>query len=186
MTEKTNKMILVSLFTALTVVGAFIRIPVPPVPFTLQVFFVIFSGLLLGSRLAFASQAIYIALGLAGVPVFANGAGIQYIFNPTFGYLIGFAITALVVGAMTEKNSGPSFKKYFVASFIGMLIYYSVGVLYLYIILKYVNHVSTSISAVLVKGFLLFLPWDIAKIFAASWMAVKVYGRVNIGRGQSA
>jgi biotin transport system substrate-specific component len=186
MKGKTYKMILVSLFTALTAVGAFIKIPLPPVPFTLQVFFVIFSGLLLGSRLAFASQAIYIALGLMGVPIFANGAGIQYIFNPTFGYLIGFAITALVVGAITEKTPGPSFKKYFAASFIGMLIYYAVGVSYLYIILKYVNHVSTSVSGVLVKGFLLFLPWDIVKIFAASWMAIKVYRRVNIGRGQSA
>ena len=83
MRNKTYKMILVSIFAALTAVGAFIKIPLPPVPFTLQVFFVILSGLLLGSRMGLASQIVYIALGLVGVPVFTEGGGLQYIFHPT-------------------------------------------------------------------------------------------------------
>ena len=82
MRNKTYKMILVSIFAALTAVGAFIKIPLPPVPFTLQVFFVILSGLLLGSRMGLASQIVYIALGLVGVPVFTEGGGLQYIFHP--------------------------------------------------------------------------------------------------------
>ena len=186
MNTKTHKMILVSLFAALTAVGAFIKIPLPPVPFTLQTFFVIFSGLLLGSRLGFASQAIYIAIGLVGIPIFANGGGIQYIFNPTFGYLIGFAATAFVVGAITEKLSKPSFLKYFISSLVGLLVCYAIGVSYLYIILKYVNHVSTTAAGVLMNGFVVFLPWDIVKVAVASWMAKEVYGRLNISRGQHA
>lgn len=186
MRNKTYKMILVSIFSALTAVGAFIKIPLPPVPFTLQVFFVILSGLLLGSRMGFASQFVYIALGLVGVPVFTKGGGLQYIFNPTFGYLIGFAIAAFVVGRMTENLERPSFGQYLKASIVGLAISYLFGVSHLYIILKYVNEVSTSLSKVLMSGCIVFLPWDIMKMIAASWIAKEVCSRVRIGGGQSA
>ncbi|NMA95849.1 MAG: biotin transporter BioY [Clostridiales bacterium] len=96
-------MILVSIFAALTAVGAFIRIPLPPVPFTLQIFFVILSGILLGARGGLFSQLVYIALGLIGIPIFTEGGGPQYIFHPTFGYLLGFAATAFIVGKVTEN-----------------------------------------------------------------------------------
>ncbi|MFU0799354.1 MAG: biotin transporter BioY [Xylanivirga thermophila] len=186
MNSKTKDMILVSLFAALTAVGAFIKIPLPPVPFTLQVFFVIFSGLFLGSKLGFLSQIVYIALGLIGIPIFANGGGIQYIFNPAFGYLIGFAVAAFVVGKMTEKLPKPSFGKYFIASLVGLVISYVFGVSYLYIILKYVNRVSTSFSKVMMSGCIVFLPWDIVKMAAVSWIAKEVRIRIRIGSGQSA
>ena len=186
MNTKTHKMILVSLFAALTAVGAFLKIPLPPVPFTLQIFIVIFSGLLLGSRLGFASQVIYIAIGLVGIPIFANGGGIQYIFNPTFGYLIGFAAAAFVVGAITERLSKPTFVMYFISSLVGLLLCYAIGVSYLYVILKYVNHVTTTASGAIMNGFIVFLPWDIVKIAVASWMAKEVSGRLHISRGRQA
>lgn len=186
MRNKTYKMILVSIFAALTAVGAFIRIPLPPVPFTLQVFFVILSGLLLGSRMGFASQVVYIGLGLIGVPIFTNGGGLQYIFNPTFGYLLGFAVAAFVVGRMTEGLERPTFGKYLKASLMGLIISYLFGVSHLYIILKYVNEVPTSFSKVLISGCIVFLPWDIVKMIAASWIAKEVCSRVRIGGSQSA
>ena len=186
MRNKTYKMILVSIFAALTAVGAFIKIPLPPVPFTLQVFFVILSGLLLGSRMGLASKIVYIALGLVGVPVFTEGGGLQYIFHPTFGYLIGFAIAAFVVGRMTERLRSPSFGQYLKASLIGLVISYLFGVLHLYIILKYVNEIPTSLSKVLMSGCIVFLPWDIAKMVGASWIAKGVCSRVRIRGDQNA
>lgn len=186
MRNKTYNMILVSIFAALTAVGAFIKIPLPPVPFTLQVFFVILAGLLLGSRMGFVSQIVYIALGLVGVPIFTGGGGLQYIFHPTFGYLIGFAIAAYVVGRMTEKLKNPSFGQCLKASLVGLAISYLFGVSHLYIILKYVNEVPTSLSKVLMSGCVVFLPWDIAKMVAASWIAKEVCGRIRIRSGQGA
>ena len=81
---------LMALFAALTAVGAFITIPVPPVPFSLQIFFAILAGALLGSRQGAMSIVIYLLLGLCGLPVFTKGAGLSYLLQPTFGYLLGF------------------------------------------------------------------------------------------------
>lgn len=86
---KVKELVLFSLFTALTAIGAFIRVPVPLCPFTLQLLFTTLSGLILGSRKGAASVAVYVALGLSGVPVFTQGGGPGYIFQPTFGYLWG-------------------------------------------------------------------------------------------------
>ena len=85
--SKIKDLTLMALFAALTAVGAFITIPVPPVPFSLQIFFAILAGALLGSRRGAISVAVYVLLGLCGLPVFTKGAGLSYIFQPTFGYL---------------------------------------------------------------------------------------------------
>ena len=55
------------------------------------------AGLLLGSRLGALSVSLYTVLGLAGVPVFTGGGGLWYIFQPTFGYILGFIIGGIVV-----------------------------------------------------------------------------------------
>ena len=84
------------LFTTLIILGAFIKIPVPVIPFTLQFLFVSLAGLLLGAKYGGLSVFIYAALGLAGLPVFTAGGGITYVVFPTFGYIIGFIFSAFV------------------------------------------------------------------------------------------
>ena len=94
------------LFTALTAVGAFIKIVIPvgadTMNFTLQWFFVLLAGLLLGSRRAFLSVSTYLLIGLVGIPVFARGGGPSYLIRPTFGFLLGFALAAYVMGKIVE------------------------------------------------------------------------------------
>ena len=82
---KTKSLIYCGLFTALIAVGAFIKIPVPVVPFTLQYLFTMMAGLLLGPKLGALSVTFYMLLGLAGLPIFSEGGGIWYIFKPSFG-----------------------------------------------------------------------------------------------------
>ncbi len=94
----------ISLFAALTAVGAFIKVPFYPVPFTLQFLFCAYAGMLLGARKGLYSQLLYVGIGLIGVPVFANGGGLSYVFQPTFGFLIGFIIAAFVMGLFIGKN----------------------------------------------------------------------------------
>ena len=110
----------IGLFTALIAAGAFIRIPVPVVPFTLQFLFTMLAGLLLGGRLGAISVGSYIVLGLIGLPVFASGGGIGYILTPTFGYLIGFCVGAFVTGKIANVQTVPSFKRILFANFIGL------------------------------------------------------------------
>ena len=81
----TKEMILCALFAALIAIGAFIKVPLPYVPFTMQLMFTTLAGILLGSRLGAMSTGIYIAIGLIGIPVFTKGGGIGYIFQPVQG-----------------------------------------------------------------------------------------------------
>lgn len=91
-------LILTALFAALTAAGGFIKIPLPVIPFTLQLPVVILSGLVLGSKYGALSQIIYLLLGIAGLPVFTKGGGIRYVFEPSFGYILGFVLVSWFVG----------------------------------------------------------------------------------------
>src|SRR3954468_18101246 len=91
---------LVAFVTVLTIAAAQVSIPLPftPVPFTLQPMIVLVGGAALGSRLGAASQVLYLALGLAGLPVFAASAvlpqGLLRLFGPTGGYLMSYPFAA--------------------------------------------------------------------------------------------
>lgn len=123
-----EKMVFASLFAAMTAVGAYIKLPVGPVPITLQVLFVFLAGSILGKKWGSLSMVVYILLGVAGIPVFAGGAsGIGVLFGPTGGYIIGFVIAAFVIGMLTErkKSTGLTFNVLYML--IGLVIIYMLG-----------------------------------------------------------
>ncbi|HEX6593786.1 MAG TPA: biotin transporter BioY [Bacillota bacterium] len=167
----------VSLFAALTAVGAFMRIPIPYVPFTLQILFVYLAGSLMGSRLGGFSQFIYLAMGLIGVPIFTEGGGPMYIFKPTFGYLIGFMIAAFVIGKIIEKQPKPQRRHFYIAHFIGLFIVYLFGVTHLYVSLNLWLGIPTSMSHVFLYGFILAVPGDIVLCIVASSLASRLHQR---------
>ena len=126
------------LFTALTAVGAFIKIVIPvgadTMNFTLQWFFVLLAGLLLGSRRAFLSVSTYLLIGLVGIPVFARGGGPSYLIRPTFGFLLGFALAAYVMGKIVEWMHASKPGACLFSATVGYVIYYGMGILYFYFI----------------------------------------------------
>lgn len=95
-----RRAVAVATFAALTAVGARMSVPLSgtPVPFTLQPVAVLLAGLLLGPILGAGSQFAYLALGAAGLPVFAAGGGLAYLGGPTGGYLMAFPVAAAVAG----------------------------------------------------------------------------------------
>lgn len=125
---RTRRAVLVALFAALTAVGAFVRLPFPGVPFTLQVPVVLLAGVALGPRLGAASQLAYIAIGLIGLPIFATGGGPGYVLTPTFGFLIGFAVAAPVVGFVVGDLARCGTLRVALALTLGILAIYCVGV----------------------------------------------------------
>ena len=131
-TMSARQITMTALFVALVAVGAFIKIPIPYLPFTLQLLFTTLAGLILGSRLGGMSVVMYLILGLAGVPIFTEGGGLMYVVKPTFGYLLGFAIGAFVAGRMVETSVTLTFKRLLAASFVNLAIVYGVGMIYLY------------------------------------------------------
>jgi biotin transport system substrate-specific component len=104
-----RRVIGVAAFAAATAFGAKVAVPIPgtPVPFTLQPLFVLLAGAVLGARLGAASQLLYLAVGIAGVPVFAAGGGAAYLLGPTGGYLIAFPAAAFLAGAWTDRGTLP-------------------------------------------------------------------------------
>ena len=80
-------------------------LPFTPVPVTLQTLGVLLVGAALGSRLGAEALGLYLAAGVAGLPVFAGGgAGLAWLLGPTGGYLLGFVAAAWLVGALVERS----------------------------------------------------------------------------------
>ena len=107
MRNHTRMLILCALFAALTAVGAFLRLPAGAMSITLQFFFTAMAALLLGPRWGALSQIVYVALGLAGLPVFTQGGGPGYVFQPSFGFLLGLIPAAWVMGKLAGDGTRP-------------------------------------------------------------------------------
>ncbi len=166
-------------FAALIAVGAFIKIEIPVEPyamhFTMQWFFVLTAGLLLGRKCAATSVCVYLVIGLVGVPVFASGGGPAYLIRPTFGFLLGFALSAYIMGMMMDRKSKASFFWMMLTSIAGLTAYYGVGILYFYFISNYVLNLPAEWKVVLVNCCLLTIFED----FLLCVLAVLVCSRLR-------
>ena len=172
--SKTKNLINCSLFTALIAVGAFIKIPIPVVPFTLQFLFTALAGLLLGSRKGTISVVAYMLLGLAGLPIFSEGGGIWYIFKPSFGYIIGFCLGTFVTGLIAERMKEKTIPRYLLANFTGLLIVYAAGMVYYYVICNYVIDTPIALGPLFLYCFLLAVPGDICLCILAAILVKRV------------
>ncbi len=149
-------------FTALIAIGAYISIPIGPVPVVLQNFFVLLTGLFLPPGPAFSTIAVYLLLGALGIPVFAGGTGgIGHLFGPTGGYLIAY-LPAVVLTAVISGDPGVrSTLRSVMALLAGTAILYLVGLPRL----KYVTEMTWNQATA--AGLFPFLPGDGLKIIAA-------------------
>lgn len=150
-----------SLMAALIAAGAYVAIPVGPVPIVLQNLFVFLAGLLLGSRWGAASVGVYLLAGALGLPVFAGGTGgIGRLAGPTGGYLAGFVPAAFLIGLITEKAPGRVWVD--VAAMVcGAAVVYALGLTWLKIL------TGMTPAKTLALGMFPFLPGDAVKIAAA-------------------
>lgn len=173
---RTRTITLCGLFAALTAIGAFIKIPLPPplVPFTLQFLFCALAGVLLGSKIGGLSQLIYVLVGLVGIPVFTEGGGLHYILKPTFGYLIGFVLGAYVIGLCMEKLKEIHFKNLFISSLAGLGIVYLLGVVYMYVIYNFYIGNEMGVWAAVWGGAISCAPGDILLCGLTAMMGVKM------------
>ena len=153
-----------SLFVAFIAIGAFIIIPIGPVPIVLQNMFVLLAGIILGPAWGLACVAIYLLIGLVGLPVFSGGgSGIGKLFGPTGGYLLGY-LPAVFVTAGISKGLGKRMSSDIIAMLIGSLIVYAAGVPWLKIV------TSMTYEKALTVGMYPFLIPDALKIIAAAFI----------------
>jgi biotin transport system substrate-specific component len=169
------RLLAVGVFIILTALSAFVRIPLPftPVPLTLQTFFVLLSGALLGRKLGVSTQAAYMLLGLSGQQVFTGlGSGSLYLLGPTGGYIVGFMLASFLAGSLLfeeKQNSVIIFAKLLTADFI---ILFS-GTLWLKVSL------SCTLGKAFLLGFFPFILGDVFKVILATVVYNKVHARIK-------
>jgi len=173
--KRANAVIGVLFFILATALGAYVRIPVPasPVPITLQTFFVLLAGAVLGRRLGIMSQIGYILLGAIGLPVFQGaGFGASCLLGPTGGYIIGFVFAAYAVGCITRSGK-PGMVRLIAAFSSGSMIIYAFGAAWLVYLYKLQPANAVSI------GVLPFIAGDVTKILLAAVVYSKISQRAN-------
>lgn len=161
--------------TALTTAAAQISAPLPftTVPFTFQPMVVLLGGLALGSRLGATSQVLYLAAGIAGLPVFAASPtlppGALRLLGPTGGYLMAYPFAAFLVGYLAERGMDRRYVTSVVAMLAGLALVYACGALWLgFFASTAAGNASVGLRSALMSGVAPFVVADIAKLLLAA------------------
>jgi biotin transport system substrate-specific component len=168
----TTKAVAVLFFTALTAAAAQISVPLPftQVPLTFQPTVVLLSGLVLGPRLGAMSQILYLAAGIAGLPVFAASPilapGAWRLLGPTGGYLLSYPLAAFVAGALARRGFDRRYLTSILAMALGLVVVYACGTLWL--AYASVGGSAVGLASALATGLAPFVVADIVKLAAAA------------------
>jgi biotin transport system substrate-specific component len=168
----TTKAVAVLFFTALTAAAAQISVPLPftQVPLTFQPTVVLLSGLVLGPRLGAMSQILYLAAGIAGLPVFAASPilapGAWRLLGPTGGYLLSYPLAAFMVGSLARRGFDRRYLTSILAMALGLVVVYACGTLWL--AYASVGGSAVGLASALATGLAPFVVADIVKLAAAA------------------
>ncbi len=178
----TLRMARIAIFVALITVGAFIKIPIGIVPVAMQFAFAMLAGLMLGAKDGLIAVIIYIAMGLFGLPIFTAGGGFQYVFQPTFGYMLGYIVAVPVCGIIArgfKKDAPLKLSRLMIGAFTAMAIVYFVGVMYMYFILNVYLGTGIAMGKAWITGCAVFIPTDSMWCVVGSIIAFKTLPYIN-------
>ena len=180
--SRTLRLVLIAIFVALIAVGAFIKFPIGIVPVSMQCAMCVLCALILGANDGVATIAIYLIMGLIGIPIFTAGGGFTYVLQPTFGYLLGY-IVAVPVGAIVARGvhntARPKLWRLLFGALTVLAILYTFGVFYMYLMLNYYMGSAIDMSKAWLTGAAVFLPTDCMWCVVASLIAYKVVPLVH-------
>jgi biotin transport system substrate-specific component len=159
----------------LTAAAAQVSVPLPftSVPLTFQPMIVLLGGLALGSKLGLASQVVYLAAGIAGLPVFAASAtlppGPLRLLGPTGGYLLAYPVAAFLVGYLAERGWSRRYVTSVLAMLAGLTVVYACGVTWLALFARVgTQSAAVGLQAALLTGVVPFVLADLVKLLAAA------------------
>lgn len=137
---------------------------------------------LLGPVNGALAVVVYIVLGLIGLPIFTQGGGPGYIFQPSFGYIIGFAVAAYVNGKIANAKTHPSYRRLLGANFLGLFIVYAFGMIYYYVISNFYLNSPIGVGALFLYCFVLAVPGDIVLCIVAAIIGKRMIPLIQGGR----
>lgn len=159
----------------LTAAAAQVSVPLPftQVPLTLQPMVVLLGGLALGARLGLASQILYLAAGIAGLPVFAASVtlplGALRLLGPTGGYLMSYPFAAFLSGYLADRGFDRAYLTSIVALLAGLVVIYACGVTWLGLFARIgTQSVAVGMAAAVAGGLAPFLMADVVKLLMAA------------------
>lgn len=173
---RVEKMTLAAVLAALTAMGAFLRVPLGFTSVTLQLLFTLLAGALLGPAWGAASQGVYVALGLLGLPIFTMGGGLGYVLQPSFGFLLGMLPMAAVCGGVCRAVPGR--KGILLGCLAGEAALYLVGVPYMGLILNLYLGKGIGVGSLVMTGMVVYLPGDALKVAAVTALAPEIAKRL--------
>ena len=157
-----HQLVWTSLMAATIAAGAYIFVPIGPVPVSMQTFFVTLTGFVLGPKRAMLAVGLYLLAGTVGLPVFAGGkSGLGHLFGPTGGFLFGFVAMAGLCGLARVKETVIPWGKGMSCGLLGMIVLFLVGALWLKFSL------SLTWSRTWAVGVIPFLFWSVVKTVTA-------------------
>lgn len=171
---KTNDLVQIALMTAMLAVSSIFVIPIGPVPVTLQTFFFILIPALLGTKKGCLSISLYLFIGLLGMPVFAGGnGGLQSLFSPSFGYIIGAIAASFLIGRAERRLF--TFWQMIILSLGGLGIIYAFGIGHAYWVINGIMETPITLPSLTAMNLTGFLPLDCLKAAGAA----AVYRRLS-------
>lgn len=170
-----------ALFVVLIAIGSFIKIPIPLSPFTLQFLMTSLAGLLLGPTWGTRAVVVYVAAGLLGFPIFAEGGGPGYIANPNFGYLLGFILGTWVTARITPPEKEATRRQIVLSCLAGLTACYAIGMAYLYLISNVVLGTPVTFAALIWFCLILAIPGDLLLCFVAAEMTERLLPIMRAG-----
>lgn len=189
---RTARLATIAVFVALIAVGAFIKLPIGIVSVSLQCAMCVWCMLLLGPWDSLVAVAIYICMGLVGIPIFTAGGGFAYVFQPTFGYIIGYLL-ALPLGGIiargVKSNAPIKFARLLAGALVAVAVVYTFGVTYMYLMLNFYVGTDMPLDKAWLTGAAVFLPTDVAWCVVGAFIARKVaplVDRERLARGSVA
>ncbi len=163
-------MTLIAVFAIVIAICSFIQIPFGAIPFTLQTFGVCITAGVLGLKKGTISVATYILLGAIGLPVFRGAGGIGVLTGPTGGFILGFVITAIIIGIVSDKTKKQTNRMILllIAMMVGNVMCLLIGCLQ-YMVVANVNFVVAIMTCVVP-----FIITDIVKIIISTIVVLRI------------
>lgn len=174
---KVKDISLMSIMLSILIITSKISIDLVIISMTLQTFSVILISLILKWKRSFIVILVYMLMGLIGIPVFSNGGGFFYVLKPSFGFILGFLLSTLIVGSKPFENKKIS---YFIKAIIGLAIIDIIGLIYMSLILNLYMDLSYSFIKILKIGLLPFVIKDIFSVTLASLVALRVNNEIYL------
>lgn len=157
-----HQLVWTALLAATIGAGAYLVVPIGPVPVSMQPFFVFLTGFALGPRRGAMAVGLYLLAGTLGLPVFAGGrSGLGHLFGPTGGYIFGWLAAVWLCGLARERDGAVSWMRGGGFGLAALLALYSMGAGWLKFAL------SMSWHKAFLAGVAPFIVWDILKLVAA-------------------